>query len=224
MKMSRAELEYNLCEDLCSILTKAIEEKGHATLGLSGGSTPKNLFHLLSQRELEWNKISIFPIDERFLDDENKAQNGHLIRSTLLKNKAQKAKFIPLIYNNIDYYVNLEIAEKELSNIQKPYDIILLGMGLDGHTASLFPEINNLKEGLNDQNEKLLINTQPKHAPYKRISMTAAAINTSQHLFLHIYGSEKKLLFDKALGLNDPYQFPITAFANHSNFKIYWTE
>lgn len=222
--MTREELDITLCRDISAILNDAIEQKGQASIGVSGGSTPLNLFEHLSKTHLDWEKVSVFPIDERFLEDEHRDQNGTLIRNHFLKSNAKAAKFFPLVYDTNDYHQNLTVAESKLSAIQAPYDVIVLGMGLDGHTASLFPEIDNLSAGLDANNQQLLINTQPKNAPYKRISMTKAAIFKSNHLFLHMYGEEKKLLFDKATIVNDPYQFPILAFASHSNFKIYWTK
>jgi len=139
-----------LAERIIKTLKKSIETNGSASLVVSGGSTPKTLFELLSQQELDWKKVTITLADERCVPQEDEASNTRLIRENLLQNNASCAQFIPLYENQESPEQAAINASNKLSKIVS-YDIMLLGMGQDGHTASLFPEAVNLADALHDK-------------------------------------------------------------------------
>ena len=224
MTMSRSELESNLVVEIAKTLAHDIEHKGQATLLVSGGSTPVNLFKLLSNIDLDWSKVTISLVDERYVPDGHKDQNGELIKANLLQNKAQSAKFIPLVMNSLDANENLKLVRAAFSDQNVPLSVVILGMGTDGHTASLFPDAPELEQGMDlDQKESLII-TNPQTAPHQRITFTKRALLNTNRLFLHCYGAEKALILEEANQKRDYHIYPIAAFMNQDfkDLEVYW--
>ena len=113
-------------------------------------------------------------------------------------------------------------SEKSLESLSMPLDIVILGMGQDGHTASLFPCSEELSIGMDLNTKNILISTTPKTAPYERISLTAKSIMDAKKVFLHINGSSKLLALEEAMNLSDFYKMPIYAFLKHG-LDIFWS-
>jgi len=216
-------LEIELASMIAETLEMEISNRGEAILAVSGGSTPKGLFEKLSKIEIQWKNVTILPVDDRILSADHEDQNGTMIRSLLVQNKAAVAKFIPLVYNANDKVENLLTARENIGQLKLPITVALLGMGLDGHTASLFPCSNELKAGLDLDNPESLINVQPQNAPYDRISLTASTILDSKKIFLQIFGVDKKDLLEKARIDGNPMKYPINSFLGHEQLKIYWS-
>ena len=181
------KLVENLSSKIIEILNKQISQKGFASIIVSGGSTPKKLFEKLSTCALDWSKVRIGLVDERVVETTNSDSNENLVKKYFLQNKARNANFISMK------------NQKELF----PFDITILGMGGDAHTASLFPN-----------NEKL------KEAYTTRVSSTLYAIKKSENIFLHIEGSEKFEVLQKALKNNDIYKMPISAVLNDKEIQV----
>lgn len=218
-------MEIELSALISGKLESSIEEKGYATLLVSGGSTPLQLFNLLSNKDIDWEKVNIIPVDERFLPDGHPDQNGTLIKTHLLINKASAARFYPLILNSADAELNLRLVESSIKKVNLPFTVVILGMGTDGHTASLFPCCKELEQGLDLNNTAKLIITNPNTAPYQRISFTRKALLNTENLYLHCYGDEKKQILD-TLYLNSEQTYPIKAFIAQNNIKpeLFWSK
>lgn len=205
---SKSTLAINFAKRVKSILEKSIALKNSTTILLSGGNTPKLFFNTLSQEEIDWSKVTIGLVDERWLPSRNKDSNENLIKSNLQINNASNSKFIPMYF----YEYDLIKAQNECSITYKKYfqkcDVLVLGMGNDGHTASLFPECENLNEAYDLNNKNFCIAMQPKNAPYTRMSLTLSSILEAKNIFLHIEGEEKLKIFDEAM--NDCNKYPIS--------------
>ena len=214
----KAELEVILAKEISQKLEQEIKNKGEANLLVSGGSTPKKLYEILSNTEIDWNHVSIGLIDERFVATDSDESNELLIKNTLLKNKAADAKFIGMVFNINDYEENLNIAISKNKAFYKSITCSILGMGLDGHTASLFP--NSQEEYTDDSiyGDKMIINTRATSEPSNRISYTKAKILSSKHLFLYFNGKEKLDVFNSAKENKNSSIKPISSFI-HQNIK-----
>ena len=120
--------------------------------------------------------------------------------------------------------VNAKLGQKICSKIYKkelyPFDLVILGMGNDAHTASLFPNNEKLKEAFDLNNEELCISIKPQTAPYERMSLTLKSILSATNIFLHIEGKEKIKVYNEALNSKDIYQTPISAVLNQSFKKV----
>ena len=222
---NRQAVEKELAILVTSKLASSIKERGFATLLVSGGSTPIQLFQELSAINIDWPKVNVIPADDRFLPNEHPDQNGTLIRKHLLINKASSANFIPLIIDATDAELNLKTVINSIKKNIQPFTVVILGMGTDGHTASLFPCSKELEYGLDLNTNDDLIITNPTTAPYQRISFTRRALLNTENLYLHCYGDEKKQLLD-ALDLNSEKTYPIKAFIAQKNIKLelFWNK
>ena len=222
---SRAQLDTQLAEDIANILQDGVEKKGEALLVVSGGSTPLQLFRLLSQKVIPWQHIKITLADERWVAKEQPDSNEKLVRESLLINEAEKAQFIPLKNSSA---TALE-AEPEINKILAmldTFDVVILGMGADGHTASLFPEAVNLEEGLDLNTDKHCLAVDPITAPHQRMSMTLARLLDSQQIIIHIVGKEKRALIEKAVLLENQKSLPISVliYQKKTPVTLYWSK
>lgn len=220
----REKLEAQLASEIISALRTDILNFGSASLLVSGGSTPGGLFQVLSNSELDWSKVNVSLVDERIVADDHQDQNGLMVKSILLKNKSRSANFIPLVYNCKDYQNNLEQAKEAVQILKRPFSAVVLGLGNDGHTASLFPDAPELELGMDLANDQNLILTTPSSAPYKRITFTRKALLNSNNLFLHCYGKMKKNLLESAIEREDYREFPISGFLSQKevHLKTFW--
>jgi 6-phosphogluconolactonase len=208
-----------LADQVAEILTQKINTTDKALLAVSGGSTPKTLFNLLSRTKLEWSKITIILVDDRWLPSSHQDSNQRLVEENLLINNAQAATFIPL-YQPQHTLINAASALNNMFSEQSlTIDIALLGMGNDGHSASIFPCCEQLDEGLNTK--ATFLSTQPTSAPYSRMTLSADAINKAEHIFVQLKGDDKKITLEKALANNDEKAMPIRRFLN-KNTTVLW--
>lgn len=222
---SRNELDESLASHVASELTKAIAEKGKASIAVSGGSTPKGFFKALSQFDLAWDKVTITLADERWVDFESDASNTRLVHENLLQNKAESATFFHLKRGELSEETLTELNSEAKSSLL-PLDVLILGMGEDGHTASLFPCSDQIKEGLDVENSTALMKVVPKTAPNDRITFTFSHLIQSKNVILHVCGDNKKVVLEQANSGNDFFEMPIRAFLQNQNIEtqVYWAE
>jgi 6-phosphogluconolactonase len=193
---TREDLVNSLQERIMNALSLAIIKKGFATLVLSGGSTPVKLLKQLSNVDFEWEKVRVTLVDERWVDASSDKSNEKLIRDNLLVNSAKKARFYHLKTDGKfakDSVTPLCVTMEKLSH---ELDVVVLGMGLDGHTASFFPHAKELQHALST--EDLVCTTTATLEPKERITLSRKYLLTAQNLLLHIEGKEKKDVFLKA--------------------------
>ncbi|TKX28462.1 6-phosphogluconolactonase [Campylobacter estrildidarum] len=193
---------------LVNTFVKSIEQnlstQENVNLAFSGGKSPILFLEMLSKENCSWEKCNISLVDERIVDLNNEDSNAKLIKTYFLQNLAKKAHFKPFFE---DANLSLDELVKNANTFYKQPNIAILGMGADGHTASLFPEADEINFALTtDQN---IVLTTPKNAPYKRLSMSLSALEKCNKLFLSIATDEKRIIFDEAAkGLNP--KFPIS--------------
>jgi len=187
-------------------LLHAIKLRDQAYLVVSGGKTPIELFKLLAQMALDWDKVTVILADERCVSVDHEDSNERLVKEYLLQHEALKAKFIGLYHETVD----LQTIDTEIASIPT-FDVVVLGMGEDGHTASLFPCSEELKIGLNE-NTQAIVRVNPKSAPHQRITLTKKRLFNSRIIFLPLIGQKKQEVLNRALLINDPMTMPISAF------------
>ncbi|MCX8727714.1 6-phosphogluconolactonase [Gilliamella sp. B2838] len=218
-----------LVEDLTSHivneLTKAIQIKGQASIAVSGGKTPIPLFIALSEQNLDWSRVFITLVDDRWVDDTDDASNEKLVMTYLLQNKAKLANFIGLKNSCNNPFDGASITEKQLDKVPMPFDVLILGMGEDGHTASLFPGAANLAAGLDMKSGRKVIGMTPLTAPLDRITLTLPTILNSHNIYLHLVGDSKMSVLEQAEQGKDINQMPVRAILQQDkvNVTIFWT-
>jgi len=184
-------------------LREAISMRGRASLMVSGGSSPKPLYELLSQADLDWSKVTISLVDERWVEPGQAGSNEDFIRNALIQNKAKAANFFGLKTKGETVEAGLKAAEARFQNVQMPFDICVMGMGSDAHTASWFPNASGLSEALSLTNENILCAINAQDAPVAgdhphRISLTLRAVLNAHMIFLFIPGAAKRVVFNDA--------------------------
>lgn len=211
-------LNSDLAEQISTLLDEAITLRGRAYLVVSGGKTPIELFKLLAQKEVSWDKVTITLADERCVSIHDPDRNERLVNDFLLQHKAHQAQFISLYNEHISIKENLESVEPRLDSLPA-FDVVILGMGEDGHTASLFPCSDELKSGLDDEAQALLL-VHPRSAPYPRISLSKRRLLNSRKIFIHLVGQKKRTVLSQALEIDNPKVMPISAFIKNQNANI----
>ena len=219
---SSESLAEDLSHNIVEILKQSIKSDGRASLAVSGGRTPIPLLDALSDLKLDWSSVDLTLVDDRWVESSHEDSNEKLVREYLIKNKAKKINFIPLKNNNKTAKDGHKISEELLQQVKSPFDVVVLGVGSDGHTASLFPCSDELTEGMNLNNPCRLIATSPKTAPYERMSLTAKTIIDSKNIFLHLNGSGKLHTLELAMTNKDAIKMPIYYFLE-KGLKIYWS-
>lgn len=207
---ARDALAASLAQDVAAELRRAIEAKGKATLAVSGGSTPKLFFDRLSQQDLPWHRVTVTLVDERQVPESSDRSNARLVREHLLKNGAANARFVPL-------FGNTSAADAA------PFDIVILGMGSDGHTASFFPGADRLKDAIDAATPERLIAIEAPGAGEPRLTFTLPVIESAGRVKLHIEGRDKKLVLDKALADGPETEMPVRAVLRSATpVTLYW--
>ena len=222
---SRNQIEEKLASRIGSALENEIALNGKASLLLSGGSTPRNLLKKLADTPIPWEKVYVSLVDERFLPNEHPDQNGKMIKEVFLKRLASSANFIPLVENSENLESNSLLVKESIRSIPRPFTVVVLGMGTDGHTASIFPDADKLDQLLDmDQSEEIMV-VNTKSSPYERISFSRKALLNTKNLLLHCYGEDKKEVLELAAKEDDIRTFPISAFINQDlvELELLWT-
>lgn len=223
---TRNELDEALSTKVASELSRAITVNGKASIAVSGGSTPKGFFKALSQIDLAWDKVTITLADERWVDFESDASNTRLVHENLLQNKAKAANFFHMKQGELLSADTLNELNTAAKGDLLPLDVLILGMGEDGHTASLFPCSDQIQQGLAIDNTDALMKVVPQTAPNDRITFTFSHLIQSKNIILHVCGESKKAVLDKANAGTDFFEMPIRAFLQNKNVitQVYWAE
>lgn len=207
---AREALAATLARDVAEELERAIEAKGRATLAVSGGTTPKLFFEKLSEIDIPWARVSVTLVDERQVPETSERSNARLVRTHLLRNRAAAARFVPLV-DNPD-------AERIPS-----FDVAVLGMGNDGHTASFFPGGDSLAEAIDADTKKRLIAITAPGAGEPRLTFTLPVLEQAGRLALHIEGAEKKQVLKQALADGPEEDMPVRALLRSAApVTLYW--
>ncbi len=220
-------LTSTLSTTIISLLHESIAKNGRASLMVSGGSTPIQLFKALSVSDLQWSKVDIGLVDERWVAPTDPDSNEHLVRSHLLQNNAAAANFTGM-KNSAQTASHGELeCTAAINTMHHPFDVLILGMGNDGHTASLFPGAEKLSQTTDMKSNAICMGIAPVTAPHERMTLTLPAILKAKNIFLHITGQNKKDVFTSAQTNGPAEEMPIRFILqqqqeNHINFNIYW--
>ena len=216
---SRDELLGMLTDLIATQLRTTLEKKGRAVFSVPGGSSPGPVFDALSNSDLDWSNIQVVLNDERWVAEDHERSNTRLLRERLLVNNAAGAGYLPL-------YAPFDTPEEGLPALDDaiaaalPVDVLLLGMGGDMHTASLFPDADKLTEALAPDAPNLLPMRAPG-APEPRITLSARALNTAAHKHILIFGADKRTALEESRTLTVE-EAPVKSV--YDGADIHWAE
>lgn len=212
-----------LTTDIRFLLEKTIIEKKQAVLAVSGGRSPIPIFTTLSKQNIDWTRVHIILVDERYVRPDHEDSNERLVRQYLLQDHAARARFTGLAYQTDTLDGDVDKANAELPDA----DIILLGMGDDGHIASLFAHANEFDQAMHisTDHQPRYAKISPPSAPHERISMTLAALQRADCLLLEIAGTTRRDVFERAAMQNSP-DYPISYLLDSdwggARVQTYW--
>lgn len=218
--MIAARRDFNDCDALASTLARditdrlgsALARRERALIALSGGTTPRHLFARLSREPVAWPRVTVTLVDERCVPESSDRSNAKLVRMLLLNDRAAEAKFVPLFDN--------EPAAAELEH----FDVVVLGMGADGHTASFFPGGDRLTEVLDMNGSARIVRIEAPGVDEPRLTRSLSALLDSDFIALHIEGEGKSEALARALAPGPVEDMPIRAFLNAPEpVIVYWS-
>jgi len=219
----KSTLAKELAEAVADRIRTAIAERGEAAIAVSGGSTPGKFFGALGKmRDIDWTKVVVTLVDERWVDETSDRSNALLVNEKMLQGPAAVARFFPL-FSGGDEPDATGIAKTNalVSTLPKPFAAVILGMGSDGHTASFFPGGDTLAEALRAEGPTLAIRAPGAGEP--RVTFTLPRLLETDGLYLHIEGDEKAQVLETALGDGPIEDMPIRAvLRSGAPLAIYW--
>jgi len=208
----RQALARALAGHVARALRTAITERGRGRLVVSGGQTPRRLYEALSRASLDWSKVTVIPADERCVPPDDPHANERLIRETLLRGAAAPADYRRLPGGADD---------------PAPFDVVVLGMGEDGHTASLFPGARELVAALGENPAgpaarcvEITPDPLPLAAPFARLSLSAPALLAAHEIILLITGAAKRKTYEAALAGRDIPAMPVRAMLHQGKTPV----
>lgn len=214
-----------LAERVADRLRAGLLERDFALLAVSGGRTPLHFFELLSQASLDWSKVQVILVDERWVDEGDPRSNARLVRGHLLQHAAAAARFVSLYTGAATPEEGQAEASRRVHALPLPFDAVVLGMGPDGHTASFFPGGDQLDAALDPNRPGGVVPMRAPGAGEPRITLTLPTLLDTRHLFLHIEGEDKREVLAQArLGLGEAAHYPVRAVLARSPVPadVYW--
>lgn len=222
---SKDELAVALAEAVAQKLRAGIASRGQAALAVSGGSTPGRFFSKLGKtRDIDWDKVLVTLVDERWVPETSKRSNAALVNEKMLQGPAAVARFVPLYAGGEEPdAAALARTAEQLAVLPTPFDAVILGMGSDGHTASFFPGGDNLSAALTGEGP--VVSMHAPGAGEARVTLTLPRLLVTEGLYLHIEGEEKATVLETALADGPVEEMPIRAVLRQDRtpLTIYWS-
>jgi 6-phosphogluconolactonase len=196
-------------------------ESGPAAIALSGGQTPMRFFRALSEQALDWARVTVTLVDDRFVPESSERSNAAMLRAHLLRGPAAAARFLPLVGDAGTVEAAARLAEDGVRALPLPFAAVVLGMGLDGHTASFFPGGDRLEAAL--AGAALVETMRAPGAGEPRITLTLPVMLAAGQVALHIEGAAKRAVLERALGPGPVGEMPVRAvLARDPAPEVFW--
>lgn len=214
-----------LAQAVADDLRQGLAARDFASVALSGGNTPKAFMQALAVQVLDWSRVVVTLVDERWVPESNARSNAALLKANLLDGPAAFARFVPLYRVLPQPEDALVEMERTLRALPLPFDALVLGMGNDGHTASFFPGGDRLAEALDPAGSKLILPMRAPGAGEPRITLTLPPILAARHLYLHIEGAGKQTVLRQAVSgeqTGDAYPVRAVLAQAATPVRIYW--
>jgi len=226
-------LAENLAGELVILINSVIAELGSAVIALSGGSTPKPLFQALADHAIDWSNVIVTLVDERWVPESHELSNAAFMQQHLLDALPQQAQFIPLYQTAQTVEASLPLVldtyckvTKSDINAPRAFDIVILGMGGDGHTASFFPDANNVAELVAIDALAPLLTCSSPSTQVERVTWSLPRLLNTKFLALHFTGKAKLAVFEEAVAGSNPVELPIRSaiYQDHTPLNVYYAD
>lgn len=195
---TRAEAAVAVALRIENALYRQLAAHDRAAIVVSGGTTPVPVFAHMAHSALDWHRVSVLLSDERWIPSDHKDSNENMLRDALKTSRASYAQIVPYFVPDVALDARCKQIDDIVADLPLPFSCTLLGMGEDGHFASLFPDSENLNEGLDLDNSNRCIAIKTHASAYDRISLTLSALTNSDEILLLISGEAKRALLEQA--------------------------
>jgi 6-phosphogluconolactonase len=203
------ELAEAVAGDVGFIIESALDARGQSLIALPGGRTPAPIIAKLAQAKIKWKHVTIIPTDDRLVKVDSPLSNVAMLAKAFLP---LGARVLPIGSENADHQMAGKAADARLQDLHWPPDLVWLGMGEDGHTASIFPG-PDLDEALNAPKARRAVGVMPDplpaEAPVARVTLTRSAILSARTLTVVVTGEKKKALLEQAIADGQSSKLPI---------------
>jgi 6-phosphogluconolactonase len=219
-----ATLTEALAAQIIDALEQGLRARRGASLVVSGGRSPVALFEKLSSAALDWSRVWVTLTDERWVDTSSNDSNEHLVREHLLRNAAAQANFVGMKTNAADPGDAAPGSWSAIAALPRPFDYLLLGMGDDGHTASLFPESPGIANAIDPLQPPACIGMTAPAAPRARMSLNLSALLDTRYMGLLIIGGGKWTAYERAAASGPVAEMPVRALLRQRQvpLSVYW--
>jgi 6-phosphogluconolactonase len=220
---NREEASLAAAKRIVKALQRRLDGNGKASVVVSGGTSPARCFaNLAESQAVDWSRVHVVLSDERWVPPDHDDSNEKLVRETLITGAARDASLLPVFRRDIDAAGRCKELDEELLSVPFPFACVLLGMGEDGHFASLFPDASNLDEGLVTDSKQLCIPVRTAASSHLRISLTLAALSRSDEVLLLIFGDAKREIYEAAKATAGT--FPVSRLLKQKRapVRVYW--
>ncbi|NMG76901.1 6-phosphogluconolactonase [Aromatoleum diolicum] len=208
-----------LADRVAAMLRHALGQRRTASLVVSGGRSPLPFLRALAHRDLDWPRVSVTLADERWLPPEHPDSNAGMVQASLLQGPAAAARFVPLYGGEDSPEAGLAACELRCAELSRPFDVVVLGMGEDGHFASLFPGVPGLSSLL-AENGPSLAAVNPPGASHPRMTFSHAALLDARQLLVQIHGPRKRAVIEEAAARGDADLQPIAALLQQTRTPV----
>ncbi|MFA5495777.1 MAG: 6-phosphogluconolactonase [Porticoccaceae bacterium] len=221
---SRGEMDLQLANRIAQMLDHGQRRRGLASMALSGGTAPAGLYRRLSTISRAWSTTFITLVDERWVAADHPDSNERLVRASLLRDEAATATMIGFATADSTPAEAITTVVRRLDKLPLPLDVVVLGMGEDGHTASWFPGAENLCRAVDPDGDTALVAVVPPAAPYSRMTLTLPAVLDSRLLVLQIVGETAMHLLERAVSPGPVAELPVRAVLRQEAVpvEVYW--
>ena len=207
---------------IAAALHRRLNAQGKASLVASGGTTPVGCFEALAGTPLDWANVHVVPSDERWVRPDHPDSNEKLVRESLLTGEVSAATLLPMYAQDVGIEEQCAILNESLLRIPFPFAVSLLGMGEDGHFASLFPDADNLEDGLEADSRTLCLPIRTAASEHERVSLTLAALSRSDEIVLLIFGDAKLTVLEAAMKKENGLPVSRLLRQKRAPVHIYW--
>jgi 6-phosphogluconolactonase len=222
---SAVTLAQALAQSVADDLRRGLSVRNCAVLALSGGTTPGEFMRELSQQVLDWNRVTVTLVDERWVAPDDERSNARLLRENLLTNRAANALFVPLYCDAPDPETALPRIAARIAALPLPFDAVVLGLGEDGHTASFFPDGDQLAHALDTHGTAQVLSMRAPDAVEPRITLSMPTVLDARTVYLHIQGEKKRSVFAQVIAAQGALAAsPMRVVLDHATtpIQVFW--
>jgi len=217
---TRIEASTAAADRISELLADRLENNKRASLIVSGGTSPQQCMAALASTPLDWSRVQVVLSDERWVPTDHEDSNEKMLRDSLLVDKAAVAELLSIYEEGVSPAERCEQLQDPLPEL--PFSCSLIGMGADGHFASLFPDAENLQEGLDVESDWLYLPIATAASPHPRVSMTLAGISRSDEILLLLFGEEKLDVLEQAKTSSNGFPLSSLLRQKRAPVSVFW--